>query len=62
LFIVFFYFYLFFLLYSNATASSELSNSGIKDRAVFIAKTGFLVLTALLAVQIFMKAVYLAHL
>ena len=47
---------------NDAIASAELGNSGLKERAVFFAKAGFLVVTAFLAVQIFMKAVYLAHL
>ena len=47
---------------NDAIASSELSNSGLKERGVFFAKTGFLVMTGFLAIQIFMKAVYFAHL
>lgn len=47
---------------NDVLASSELENSGFKDRLVFFAKAGFLVVTAFLAIQIFMKAVYFAHL
>ncbi len=47
---------------NDAIASAELSNSNVKDRVVFFAKTGFLVMTGFLAIQIFMKAVYFAHL
>lgn len=47
---------------SDAIASTELGNSDLKERFVLFAKGGFLVVTAVLAVQIFMKAVYFAHL
>lgn len=47
---------------SDAFASSELGGSGLKERFVSIAKMGFWVLTAVLALQIFLKAVYFAHL
>lgn len=47
---------------NDVVASSELGNSSLKERIVLAAKGGFLLLTAVLAVQIFMKAVYFAHL
>tara|TARA_Y100000052_G_scaffold26871_1_gene32750 strand:+ start:10201 stop:10362 length:162 start_codon:yes stop_codon:yes gene_type:complete len=47
---------------NDAVASAELGNSTFKERIVLAAKGGFLVLTAILAIQIFMKAVYFAHL
>lgn len=47
---------------SDVMSSSNLGNSGLKEQFVSFAKIGFWVVTGLLALQIFMKAVYFAHL
>jgi hypothetical protein len=47
---------------TDAIASTGLGDSGLKERFVSFAKIGFWVFTALLALQIFLKAVYFAHL
>ena len=47
---------------NDAIASAELGESSVKERLLMVAKGGFLVLTAVMAIQIFMKAVYFAHL
>ncbi|MFC6197735.1 hypothetical protein [Ponticaulis profundi] len=47
---------------SDAYASAELGNSGLKERVATIAKAGFLVATGILAIQIFMKLVFVANL
>ena len=47
---------------NDAVNASEMGNSSLKERFVLAAKAGFLLMTGVLAVQIFMKAVYFAHL
>lgn len=47
---------------TDAYASAELGNSGLKVRLIAFAKIGFWVVAGFLAIRLFMDAVYFTHL
>jgi|TARA_B100000029_G_C16885892_1_gene708487 hypothetical protein len=47
---------------SDAIASAELGGSDIKERLLNLLKIGFVIGSGILGIQIFMDAVYFAHL
>lgn len=48
--------------HADAFASDEMGEVSLKDKVTTFAKIGFLIVTAILAIHIFMKAIYFAHL